>query len=95
MLKAKLDKIIKDHEASLPFVAQGFDLEESDCGMWVQFISEPNRFTPKIFEGEWAFTQKHPVVGQIRVIRVMTGMDGISRAIARQGNKIYAYPWFA
>jgi hypothetical protein len=95
MLKTQLDKLIKDHEAGLPFTAQEVQLTETDCKLWVQFKTEPQRFIPKIFDGEWALTQKNPSGGVIRVIRVITGTDGISRTIGRQGNKVYAYPWFA
>jgi hypothetical protein len=35
----------------------------------------------------------HPAPGPIRIVRVITGLDGISRAIGRQGAQIYASPW--
>ena len=95
MLKKQLDKVIKDHLDGLPFTAHEVALSEIDCELWVQFKTEPQRFLPKIFDGDWAITQKHPEAGAMRVIRVITGTDGIARAIARQGNRIYAYPWFA
>ena len=29
----------------------------------------------------------------LRILRVMTGYDQVTRAIARQGGYLYAYPW--
>jgi len=95
MHKDQLDKVIKDHTEGLPFTVHEVVLSEFDCELWVQFKIEPQRFLPKIFDGDWAVTQNHPAVGSMRIVRVITGTDGIARAIARQGKKIYAYPWFA
>ena len=92
--KSKTDQLIKGHENALPFSPQEFDVDDDDCNIWVRFKIEPQRFQPKIFDGEWAFTQQHPEPGKIRIVRMMTGTDGITRAIARQGSKMYAYPWF-
>jgi hypothetical protein len=93
MSKGKLDKILKDHLAGVPFSAQEIVLSSEDCKLWVQFKVEPQRFLPKVFDGDWAMTQKNPSAGSIRIIRIITGNDEVTRAIARQGNKIYAYPW--
>jgi len=43
--------------------------------------------------GDWALGSVHPAPGPIRIIRVITGLDGVSRAIGRQGAQIYASPW--
>ena len=91
----KLDLLIKDHQEGKAFTAEGITLLETDLKFWVRFKVEPQRFLPKIFEGDWAFTQKNPEIGPIRIVRIITGTDGISRVIARQGKYIYAYPWIA
>jgi hypothetical protein len=62
---------------------------------FVRFRSNPPRFTRKIFDGDWAITSIHPQPGVIRIVRVITGFDGVSRAIGRQGQQIYASPWIA
>ncbi len=94
MSKTKLDAIISDHDKGKPFTAVGITLREDECAVWVRFKVEPNRFLPKVFDGEWAHTNLHPKEGDIRLIRVMKGNDGITRIIARQGRHLFAYPWF-
>jgi hypothetical protein len=69
-------------------------LSSDACAPWVRFKVEPKRFTAAIFDGEWALTQQHPQEGNLRLIRVITGKDGISRIIGRQGKHLFACPWF-
>lgn len=94
MALGNVQKLISDHEQGLPFTAHEMMLGDSDRKLWVRFKINPPRFLPKIFDGDWAHTQQHPEVGALRVLRVLTGNDGITRVIARQGNNIYANPWF-
>ena len=94
MSTPKLQSIISEHEKSNSFTAQEIVLKAVDCEKWVRFKVEPNRFLPKIFDGEWAHIHLHPQEGPLRLIRVITGNDGITRIIARQGKHIFAYPWF-
>ena len=89
-----LDKILTEYTEGENFSPAEFEVSAQSCESWVRFKSDPQRFVPKIFDGDWAYTQQHPQPGKLRIVRIMTGTDGISRAIARQGNKIYAYPWF-
>jgi hypothetical protein len=95
MSKTELDSIIKLHDEGKPFQPVELAITDEDCEIWVRFKTDPQRFLPKIFDGEWAHTHQHPKLGSIRVIKVITGNDEISRAIGRQGNQIFAYPWFA
>ena len=68
-------------------------LERNEVNEWVRILRDPNRFQPSLFSGEWAVRNSHPTVGEIRILRVMTGTDAVTRAIARQGKYLYAYPW--
>jgi hypothetical protein len=68
-------------------------LSELEVADWVQLRTDPKRFTPAIFVGSWAKPTAHPDPSEIRILRVMTGHDGITRSIARQGQYLYAYPW--
>lgn len=94
MNKKVLNSLITEFENGLapkPFesIVDGEDLE-----LWVRLRIDPKRFAPAIFDGDWAHTQQHPGPGKIRIIKAITGNDGISRLIARQGIYVYAYPWF-
>jgi hypothetical protein len=94
MEKSELDSILVDFEKGTSPTPGEIQIQEPDSELWVRFKVDPKRFAPSIFDGEWAFTQHHPVVGSMRILRVITGTDGISRIIARQGKFVYAYPWF-
>jgi hypothetical protein len=75
------------------FSVQELLLTSKSIEEWVQFRTDPQRFTPKIFDGDWARPDRKPQVGPIKLVRVMEGSDGIHRLIGRQGNNIYATPW--
>lgn len=94
MSKSILDALIANHEQSKPFKASEILIAGADCDHWVRFKTDPQRFEPGIFDGDWAHIKQQPSEGKLRVIRIMTGNDGISRVIARQGSNLYAYPWF-
>lgn len=94
MTKSAIQALISDHEAGHPFSAHELNVISQDQEVWVRFRSNPQRFLPKIFDGDWANIKQHPAPGPIRIVRVMTGTDGISRVIGRQGNNLYASPWF-
>ena len=87
--------LISSHEAGHPFTAHELSVGDDEKEIWVRFKTNPQRFLPKVFEGDWAHTKQHPNIGVIRVVRVMTGADGITRVIGRQGNNLYASPWFS
>jgi hypothetical protein len=95
MTKSAIESLISDHEAGRPFTAHELDVTSEVREYWVRFVTNPQRFLPKIFDGNWAHTQQHPEVGPIRVVRVMTGTDGVTRVIARQGINLYASPWLS
>jgi len=81
------------HDRGEPFRVAELILDQDCAGRFVQFRANPPRFTPKIFDGDWALGNVHPAPGPIRIVRVITGVDGVSRAIGRQGAQIYASPW--
>jgi hypothetical protein len=85
--------LIASHLAGRDFAASEVKLTESETKGWVRMRSNPPRFQPQIFIGSWANPNAHPTAGEIRVIRVMTGPDAVTRVIARQGKYLYCYPW--
>jgi hypothetical protein len=85
--------IVRRHDLGEPFRVAELVLDPGLAARFVQFRSNPPRFTPKIFDGDWALSSAHPRPGPIRIVRVITGTDGVSRAIGRQGAQIYASPW--
>ena len=95
MTQTQIDSLIKAHENKEAFAPLKVTISEVEQNLWVRFKIDPQRFLPTIFDGDWAHIKQHPELGEIRVVKVITGSDGITRAIARQGNKIYAYPWFS
>jgi hypothetical protein len=94
MLHSKLDSIIKLYEQNEEFTPIEIKIDHGAEKIWVRFKIEPQRFLPKIFDGDWALTHLHPSVGVIRLVRVIKGVDGIFRVVGRQGRFLYAYPWF-
>lgn len=68
------------------------EIEDSTRAQIVRFRGNPQRFVPRIFDGDWADRGKHPNPGSARVLRVMRGGDSVARAILRQGPHLYVYP---
>lgn len=95
MSLSELNGLIKDHELGKPFKATEVSIPGDECGSWVKFRIEPQRFMPSNFDGDWANTKIHPNQGKIRLVRIVTGSDGVSRVIGRQGASLFAYPWFS
>ena len=93
MSRKAVKSLVADYKAGRPFTAHQLEISTEDCEIWVRFKIDPQRFLPKIFEGDWAHTKQHPEAGVIRVVRVMEGTDGITRVIGRQGDRIFASPW--
>lgn len=88
-----IDDLIKSFIQTGKFSAQEILLNSQTKEVWVQFRVDPQRFLPRIFDGDWARADKKPAVGPIRLIRVMAGNDGVHRVIGRQDKLIYATPW--
>ncbi len=95
MERAHLNQLITDFDSGKSLVPREIATTPDTCEAWVRFKIDPKRFLPTIFDGDWAFTQKHLVSGSVRLLKALTGSDGITRLIARQGKYLYAYPWFS
>ena len=67
-------------------------LDEDTRGRFVRLKKDPQRFLPDIFSGSWSMPSSHPTGQPIRFLRVMTGQDGVTRIIGRQGKYLYAFP---
>ena len=85
--------LIKQHLAGESFSVVSLQLDAHSTSSWVRFRIDPKRFEPGIFEGDWAAVRDNPQPGPIRVLRVLTGLDGVARVIGRQGPHIFATPW--
>jgi len=88
-------QILKEFETTGKFTSQEISLTEEMAQQWVQFQIDPQRFLPKIFDGNWARPDRHPNSGSIKLLRIVQGNDGISRLIGRQSDFIFATPWIA
>ena len=93
MANEHVKKQIEDFLAGKVFAASEITLTKADTKQWVKMRSNPWRFQPQVFIGTWADPNSHPATEPIRLLRVMTGPDEITRAIARQGKHLYCYPW--
>jgi hypothetical protein len=93
MANEYVKKQIEDFLEGKVFAASEITLSKADAKQWVKMRSNPARFQPQIFLGTWADPNSHPTAETIRLLRVMTGPDEVTRAIARQGKHLYCYPW--
>ena len=91
------NQIVKKQIASFlageDFAAIEVHLGDVDVEEWVRMRSNPRQFQPQIFVGSWADPSFHPTPGEIRLLRIMTGPDRVTRAIARQGRNLFCFPW--
>jgi hypothetical protein len=92
MSKEILSQIIKDYQDRNHFRVLNLQVSDVDRSLWVQILVDPEAFRKKMFDGVWADPKKHPDPGLIRILRVITGNDGVTRVIGRQENYLYAYP---
>jgi len=91
--RTRVAQIIQRFETDGLFQAATIVLGADDCEAWVEFTFDPPRFRPRIFEGEWAWADRHPDAGELRLLRAMAGTDGVVRVIGRQGKRLFATPW--
>lgn len=90
-----INQLLNEFENTGKFTAQEVNLTQEMTLEWVQFKVDPQRFLPQIFDGNWARPERHPLPGNIKLLRIIKGKDGISRIIGRQANNIFASPWIA
>ena len=86
------NEIIQKFVESKAFSVTVLEIDSLTQADWVMLKTDPNEFRKKMFDGDWAHENRHPELGSIRVLRIVTGHDGITRAIARQGEFLFAYP---
>jgi len=91
--KKQLSELLKSFEKGTAFSAKEITVDQEVCTQFVQMVIDPQRFQPKIFDGNWAFPDRHPTPGSLKLLRCIEGNDGQLRIIARQADKVYAYPW--
>jgi hypothetical protein len=89
----QIRELIEAHDLGRPFTVVELELDEALLAKFVRIRRNPQVFRPSLFTGDWADTGSHPVVGPIRVLRVMRGKDRVTRVIGRQGANLYATPW--
>lgn len=94
-MSTDVSEVLKRHETGAPFAVVTISIESQDVIQWVRLRSNPTQFTASVFEGDWALADRHPEPGEVRVLRVIEGPDGVSRAIIRQGRHLYAWPWIS
>ena len=88
-----VEELIRTFVETGKFTAQEVTITPIMTKDWVQFRTNPQRFLPKIFDGDWARPDRNPEAGLIKLVRIMSGNDGVHRLIGRQGAFIYATPW--
>ena len=88
-------EILRRHAVGESFRPQEVTLDTDRIQQFVRFRMEPPRFAPVIFDGDWAVGSAHPEPGPIRILRVITDRDGVTRVVGRQGAYVYASPWIA
>ena len=75
-----VSEVLKRHKDGAPFAVVTINIESPDVTQWVRLRSDPTQFTTSVFLGDWAFADRHPEPGDVRVLRVVDGPDGVSRA---------------
>jgi hypothetical protein len=84
-------KAIRDFRKTGDLRAIETSVSVEEAQDWVRMRLNPRRFAASIFVGSWGDPSKHPVEGDLRILRVITGPDGVTRAIARQGKHLYCF----
>ena len=86
------NQLIKDYLDKRTFSVTYLEINEENKGLWIRVRIDPEAFRKKMFDGAWFIPGNHPDLGTIKVLGVLNGNDGITRAVARQGEYLYAYP---
>lgn len=88
-----LDAAIASYLSTREFRPVELTVDDEDRRLLARMKVNPQRFIPRIFEGDWGDPARHPEVGPARLLRIIEGSDGVVRAIVRQGRSLYAYPF--
>lgn len=92
-LAEELEILLSDHSAGKPFRVREIRIDDSAAFTWVKIASSPKRFVPEVFVGDWAVAGKHPSPGIYRVLALVDCHDGVCRAVVRDGQHLFAYPF--
>ena len=87
-----LRTIIDEYESGARFSPTTVPLTKSEAQRMVKMIQNPSRFLPKVFNPGWSDHSLHPEPGDIRLLAIVEGPDGLNRIIGRQGSSLYAFP---
>ena len=87
-----LRSIIDDHKRGIRFSPRTVSLDDAEAQSMVGMLQNPSRFLPSVFAPGWASESSHPEAGEIRLLSIVEGPDGVSRVIGRQGRSLYAFP---
>jgi len=87
------ESLLGVHDENGNFAPRTVRLSADESALMVQLQVNPTRFLPSIFEGDWANVNRHPDPGEIKLLRIVRGTDGVKRLIGRQGARLFAYPW--
>jgi hypothetical protein len=88
-----LDAIASSFRDSGIFQPQDVEVDLGCAKKIVKYRGNPVRFLPKMFDGDWEEWGNHPAIGTARVLRVVTGLDGLTRVILRQGRALFVYTY--
>lgn len=64
-----------------------------DSNTAVQFCAmraDPRRFTPAIFDGDWADPSKTATAGEMLIVAAVACADDVIRVLGRQNKRLYA-----
>lgn len=89
----EIEDALANFEASEESRPLLLEIDDESRTQFVQLRTNPNKFIPRIFDGDWAETARHPDLGDARLLRVIRGTDNVARAIVRQGRSLFVYPF--
>jgi hypothetical protein len=84
-----LKPILASYRQSGSFVPCVVEIDDAVRGAFVAFRRNPGSFSESIFDGEWSIPDRNPERGEIRLVAVVEGRDGLW-VVGRQGNGIFA-----
>ena len=77
-----------DPDASIP--AGEVLLSAEVVSEFVQLKSDPSRFVPGIFQGDWSVQDSSPSPGKARFLRRLKCAEDLAWDIVRQGSRVFA-----
>lgn len=87
--EAVLDEILRRAKSGLDFRSAEVSVPANDRKSWIRMRIDPPRFSASMFLGVWSIPNKHPTVGELRILHAIELPDHTVRLIARQGKFLY------